>query len=159
MESVKLEKIQLDVSGDEALEFIEFIDSKKKKLMAEYPDVFNKLREYDSQINKLMSAALKAGAFPPTGAPTIVIQESFGYPKNGSWNQKIQFFLQNGKQHTAREIKDLVIKYDEVAPWDDKDMKRVGIGIAASLSTGATKERIIYKRVENEKGDYLYSLK
>ena len=152
----KAEKIQLDLTGDEAFEYIEFFESKKKKLIADYPEVFNRLRDYENQISKLLAAATKGNSLASNGTTPGFIENGDDYPKGGSWNQKIQFFLRGGANFTARQVKDFVSDKEKVSPLNKAELKRIGIGVAASLSSGNGN---LYKRTTNEKGDYLYSMK
>lgn len=150
-----IDKIQLDLTVEEALDYAKFIEQKKQDFMAQYPDIFNKIKEFDTQISNLLSAASKPNRNRTNGV-LPGFDSDHAYPIKGTWNEKIKYFLSINKRLTSRKLKSYIMNAEGVTVDDKSEknksqIKRIGIGVAASLSVGVSNG--IYKRELNSAGD------
>lgn len=133
--------ILLDIDDKEAKELLEFFLLKKQQFIADNMEILDKIKDYDYTINKLKSII---------SSPRVVT-----YPQNGSWNQKIQYFLNDESIWlTAREITKEIMKIEGRVGQEEE--RKIYGGVAATLSSN---NNVLYLRKNNERNEYVYSIK
>ncbi len=127
------------VTQSEAGEMLEFFSAKKSQLINAHKDVFKKLNEYDTMIEKLSN---------------VIKSDVLKYPKGGSWNQRIKYVLTvNPAGLTSRQIVDSIADIEGIEKKSDK-WKDIYKGVAPSLSSGDK----IYGKDLNKEGNTVYTL-
>jgi hypothetical protein len=146
-----MDNIQLNISKEDAQDFLDIYSQKRQSLISDNEPVFTKLREYDTKIKKLQDLLGLTKKDANTDLLKGVTPE---YPKEGSWNKKIKYFLsQNPSGLSSSQIVDLIMEKDNI-----KDKKKL-IGIPPTLSMGASAEKPIYDRNKGTNGEWIYKIK
>lgn len=131
--------INLNVTPSQAGAMLEFFSSQRTELINNNREIFSKLNDIDSMIDKLKG---------------ISNMSTPQYPAGKSWNQRIKYVLgMHPDGLTAREIVDAIAQIEGI-PLVGDQWKEVYKGVAPSLSTGGK----MYSKRENKNGNNVYTL-
>jgi hypothetical protein len=140
-----MDNLQLEITKSDAKEMLDFYQKKVKQFVADNHEVFEKLQQLTDMTAKLQRIIDSPG--------------DKDYPLGGSWNQRIQYFLQSEPEGlTARQITKRIMKIEGI--YNEAEEKRIYSGVSPTLSSGAVGlVTPIYERKNNEKNEYVYSIK
>lgn len=136
-----MDNIKLEITKTDANEMLDFYQKKVEQFVVDNHDVFDKFQQLTDIVAKLKLVIDTPG-----------IKD---YPLGGSWNQRIQYFLKSESEGlTARQITKRIMNIESFN--SEAEEKRIYAGVSPTLSSGTGS---IYERRNNEKNEYVYSIK